>query len=317
MIPLMVQQDYKPQGWLGLILGTRMWYSMWDAEQDDDTAFERRLDSVVREIGDRGKLLTVSEAVPPFHEPTPAPAPAPAPVAKRASVPAPAPAREHAPVRMTPPPRSMTTAVEAPAPAPVAAVAPAFVPSTPAQAFTPMVHQQQMMPSVSPSPPASEGAGMGGSLTEVAMFMEKQQRMQMERDAQARAEKAELEAKFEAQRQQLEAKYEAQLEKQRQAMEAQLEQRLSEAKPQAAADAIVDEQLEAFQERLQSLLTAKLLTQDELAAVEDIVADCIEVCPTASVEAECVDTTLRMLRLSEKMKVDGSFARQLRRKYAK
>jgi predicted phage tail protein len=158
---------------------------------------------------------------------------------------------------------------------------------------------------------------MGGSLTEVAMFMEKQQRMQMERDAQARAEKAELEAKFEAQRQQLEAKYEAQLEKQRQAMEAQLEQRLSEAKPQAAADAIVDEQLEAFQERLQSLLTAKLLTQDELAAVEDIVADCIEVCPTASVEAECVDTTLRMLRLSEKMKVDGSFARQLRRKYAK
>jgi hypothetical protein len=27
MIPLMVQQDYKPQGWLGLILGTRMWYA--------------------------------------------------------------------------------------------------------------------------------------------------------------------------------------------------------------------------------------------------------------------------------------------------
>ena len=38
MIPLMVQQDYKPQGWLGLILGTRMWYAMWEAEQDDDAA---------------------------------------------------------------------------------------------------------------------------------------------------------------------------------------------------------------------------------------------------------------------------------------
>ena len=75
MVPLMVQQDYKPQGWLGLILGSRMWYAMWDAEKDDDAAFERRLDSVVREIGERGKLLMVSEAVPPFHEPSPAPAP--------------------------------------------------------------------------------------------------------------------------------------------------------------------------------------------------------------------------------------------------
>jgi hypothetical protein len=55
MIPLMMQKDYSANGWLGLILGTRMWYAMWDAEQDDDAAFNNRLDSVVREIGDRGK----------------------------------------------------------------------------------------------------------------------------------------------------------------------------------------------------------------------------------------------------------------------
>ena len=30
MIPLMMQKDYSPKGWLGLILGTRLWYSMWD-----------------------------------------------------------------------------------------------------------------------------------------------------------------------------------------------------------------------------------------------------------------------------------------------
>eukprot|EP01043_Picozoa_sp_COSAG02_P069994 COSAG02_NODE_12222_length_1577_cov_1.075051_1_plen_53_part_10 len=53
---------------MGLILGSRMWYAMWDAEKDDDAAFERRVDSVVREIGERGKLVMVSEAVPPFHE---------------------------------------------------------------------------------------------------------------------------------------------------------------------------------------------------------------------------------------------------------
>ena len=28
MIPLMMQKDYSPKGWLGLILGTRMWYAV-------------------------------------------------------------------------------------------------------------------------------------------------------------------------------------------------------------------------------------------------------------------------------------------------
>ena len=73
MIPLMMQKDYSPKGWLGMILGTRMWYAMWDAEKDDAASFDRRLDSVVREVGDRGKPM-MAEAVPP--EPTPAPAPA-------------------------------------------------------------------------------------------------------------------------------------------------------------------------------------------------------------------------------------------------
>jgi hypothetical protein len=28
MIPLMMQKGYSPKGWLGLILGTRLWYAM-------------------------------------------------------------------------------------------------------------------------------------------------------------------------------------------------------------------------------------------------------------------------------------------------
>ena len=28
MIPLMMQKDYSAKGWLGLILGTRLWYAM-------------------------------------------------------------------------------------------------------------------------------------------------------------------------------------------------------------------------------------------------------------------------------------------------
>eukprot|EP01043_Picozoa_sp_COSAG02_P032124 COSAG02_NODE_2132_length_9721_cov_44.831324_1_plen_70_part_10 len=63
---------------VGLILGTRMWYAMWDAENDDDAAFERRVDSVTGEIGERGKL-NVPESVPPVRATAPTPAPAPAP----------------------------------------------------------------------------------------------------------------------------------------------------------------------------------------------------------------------------------------------
>eukprot|EP01043_Picozoa_sp_COSAG02_P083386 COSAG02_NODE_21415_length_788_cov_4.492017_1_plen_69_part_10 len=63
---------------VGLILGTRMWYAMWDAENHDDAAFERRVDSVTREIGERGKL-NVPESVPPVRATAPTPAPAPAP----------------------------------------------------------------------------------------------------------------------------------------------------------------------------------------------------------------------------------------------
>ena len=78
--------------------GTRMWYAMWDADKDDDAAFEHRLDNVVREIGDRGKVL-LPEAVTPLREPTPAPVPAPTPaqvlVSALAPAPAPAPGHQH------------------------------------------------------------------------------------------------------------------------------------------------------------------------------------------------------------------------------
>ena len=57
MIPLMLTEGFKPKGWLGLILGTRVWYGFWDADAEDDSAFEGRLDCVVREIGVRGKVM--------------------------------------------------------------------------------------------------------------------------------------------------------------------------------------------------------------------------------------------------------------------
>ena len=106
----MMEDGYKPKGWLGMILGTRLWYAFFNVE--DEAALEERLDSVCREIGDSGKLV-LPEAVPP------ALAPEPAPVMVRAPVPAPAPA-----------PR-----VPAPAPAPAPALAPAVALRTPDRGF--------------------------------------------------------------------------------------------------------------------------------------------------------------------------------------
>ena len=139
MIPLMMQKDYAPKGWLGLILGTRLWYAMWDVDEDDDAAFERRLGSVIREIADRGKLM-VAEAVPP--EPMPAPDPAPAPAPTLTSAPAPAPAHLYAP---------------APSPAQAQAPAPAQA-LTPATAEPTVTHQSVSQPSSAALMPMSSSS---------------------------------------------------------------------------------------------------------------------------------------------------------------
>ena len=80
---------------VGLIMGTRLWYGFWDVEKDNDAAFDCRVDSVVREIGDRGKVCLSEPALTPSREPASdlvplVPAPAPAPAADSDSIPAPA-----------------------------------------------------------------------------------------------------------------------------------------------------------------------------------------------------------------------------------
>ena len=100
MIPLMMQKGYKAKGWLGLILGTRLYYTFHGAEVDDDAAFEKRMDALCREIGGRA-MLRLPEAVPPPASRTQASvrsrAPAPAPARAAAPAPAPAPVPEPAP----------------------------------------------------------------------------------------------------------------------------------------------------------------------------------------------------------------------------
>ena len=128
--------------------------------------------------------------------------------------------------------------------------------------------------------------------------------MREERDA-AKADRAEMEEKMEAK-----------LGQQRAEMEATVAQLTA---PQEAVSA---EQIDALTARLEALHAARLLSDDELFAAEDCVADFLEV--KGSVGVVTMDVVYanraagkahKLVVLSEGVAKDAMFARQLRRKF--
>ena len=282
---------------VGLMLGTRLWYAMWDAENDDDAAFERRLDSVVREIGDRGKAL-LPEAVTPSRQPTPAPAPA------LASATAP-----------TPAPTTARTPDPAPTPAPTTSMAPttsAHVRSLPHALATATVKSPQTtrssttcspsgQPELPPAPFMTQTlAPSGGSVeTIVACLGEQQDKLiALLREERATAERLVREERATAERQ-------------RQEMEAKVERAEAEA-AQASARAARVCKVASLQVRLEALCDAKLLEDDELSTIEDQLADAIG---AAETEDSTWEGVMQMIKLSEGIASEKMFARQLRRKF--
>ena len=51
----MMQKDYQPNGWLGMLLGVRLWYGFYDATLGSEQAFESKVEELCRELGERGK----------------------------------------------------------------------------------------------------------------------------------------------------------------------------------------------------------------------------------------------------------------------
>ena len=194
------------------------------------------------------------------------------------------------------------------------------------QSYTPSMQQHDSMP-LSTERQGGGTTAAGVSLMEVSTFMTEQlkavARMEARMDKQALEAKAEMEAqRLETRRQASEAKAEMEaqrLESRKQAAEAKAEmeaQRLENDKLRAeAADTRVeavavrlrDQQLIALQARLEALSAAKLLSDDELFAVEDVIGD-------SSGEASGDDQVAILLALSARMATDSAFARQLRRK---
>ncbi len=55
MVPLMVQEGYQPNGWLGMMLGVRLWYGFYGSVLTSEGAFEGKMQELCRELGRRGK----------------------------------------------------------------------------------------------------------------------------------------------------------------------------------------------------------------------------------------------------------------------
>ena len=62
LIPLKLVQGYEADGWLGLLLGTSMWYAMYGDTLTSEGAFEDRMSALSRELGVRGRADATVEA---------------------------------------------------------------------------------------------------------------------------------------------------------------------------------------------------------------------------------------------------------------
>jgi hypothetical protein len=71
LVPLKLTKGYEADGWLGLLLGTSMWYAFYGETLSSASAFDKLLDGLCREIGSRGRADAVVAAVPSEPEPEP------------------------------------------------------------------------------------------------------------------------------------------------------------------------------------------------------------------------------------------------------
>ena len=59
LIPLKLVDGYEADGWLGLMLGTSMWYALYGDTITSGSVFENRMAALSREIGSRGRADAV------------------------------------------------------------------------------------------------------------------------------------------------------------------------------------------------------------------------------------------------------------------
>lgn len=270
---------------------------MWDAEEDNDDAFELRMDSVCREIGDSGKpVLQVAEAVPPQRTLDSAPtsslasgqAPAPATTTAQADV-----APEASPVSRQNPPAAHVSS------APAAPVTPALTTVDLPDRFTPTMHH--VVPSQVQEEHGVSTAQITTTSSSLTIFWEQQQRMQTRHEEQLEAQRREAKAEASELRRELET-HRKEIER-------------LQAKSRFLAAATRADKVAALQVRLEALHDAKLLEDEALYAIEDRVADAIATAATDDGDHSAWECVVQMIQLSESIASEKAFSRQLRRKF--
>jgi len=158
----------------------------------------------------------------------------------------------------------------------------------------------QLQPSSAPLAVTTQLQGSGGSFEEMTSFLNEQQDkfVSLLREERETAER---------QRHEMETKLDEQHRETQQVREVA-----------SAMSCVSEAQLELLQTRLDALHQAKLLSDDEIGALEDCIADYIDcrssLSPAAAEIGVAAEKVKKMVGLSEGMGKDGMLARQLRRK---
>jgi hypothetical protein len=54
-VPLMLVEGYQADGWLGMLIGTRMWYGFYGVASSESVVLEGKVEELCRELGERGR----------------------------------------------------------------------------------------------------------------------------------------------------------------------------------------------------------------------------------------------------------------------
>ena len=183
----------------------------------------------------------------------------------------------------------------------------------------------QLQPSLSAPLAVTQLQGSGGSFEAMTSFLNDQQDkfvslLREERETSERrsdCQRHDMETKLDEQRRETQqVRHEMETERDEQRQET-CKQQVREVA--SAMSCVSEAQMELLQTRLDALHQAKLLSDDEIGALEDCIADYIDcrssLSPAAAEIGVAAEKVKKMVGLSERVGKDGMLARQLRRKF--
>ena len=93
MVPVMLEDNYQPNGWLGMLLGTRLWYGMFGTVLSDSSLFDAKVGELCRELerSNAPRTPQLSQEAQAELAPAASIAPSPAPTHSHVATPTPLP----------------------------------------------------------------------------------------------------------------------------------------------------------------------------------------------------------------------------------